>query len=101
MNRRVKLHALLVEALGSKYVYFQPPTNIEMKYPCIVYSRSSTNDRFANNELYRTQKKYQITVIDKNPDSDIPGRIARLPMCRFDRHFKADNLNHDIYSIYY
>jgi hypothetical protein len=42
-----------------------------------------------------------ITVIDANPDSEIPGRIASLSMCIFDRAYRADNLNHDVYQLYY
>ena len=45
--------------------------------------------------------RYQVTVIYKNPDSDLPHRLAMLPMCTHDRHFTADNLNHDIFNLYY
>lgn len=45
--------------------------------------------------------RYELTVIDKNPDSDILDRVASLPMCAFERHYTADNLNHDVYNIYY
>lgn len=50
---------------------------------------------------YNYRVGYQVTVIDRNPDSLIPGKIASLPMCKFDRHYKAENLNHDVYNLYY
>lgn len=101
MSRRQELHAILVDLLGTGNVYFQPPSTVKMKYPCIVYNRSSIDTRFANNQLYNHQYNYTVTVIDSNPDSDIPDRIIRLPLCRFDRHYTADNLNHDVFNVYY
>lgn len=100
MNKRIDLHYKLEALLGSKNVYFQPPATIKLKYPCIIYKRSSVDTIYADNEPYRHHKGYTITVIDKNPDSDIPGKIAKLPLCRFERSFTQDNLNHDIYKVY-
>ena len=101
MNRRLELHTILVDILGSRYVYFQPPESIKLNYPCIVYVRSSADTKYAGNRLYLHKKKYTVTVIDKNPDSEIPYRLAQLPLCSFDRHFASSNLNHDVYTLYY
>lgn len=99
---RIKLHEQLVEILGSNNVYFQKPTGPgSMKYPCIIYSRSDVDIKRSNNDIYQTMKKYTITVIDRNPDSDIPDRIMRLPYVDFDRHYKADGLSHDVYVLYF
>jgi hypothetical protein len=32
---------------------------------------------FADNVIYLSQQEYQITVIDKNPDSDVADRIEK------------------------
>lgn len=101
MNNRLKLHELLCEALGSRHVYFQPPESVRMQYPAIVYSRNNIDNEHANDGVYMQSPSYNVTVIDKNPDSDIVDKISRLPMCRFDRHYAADNLNHDTFTIYY
>lgn len=101
MGNRVDLQAILEAALGSKNVYFQPPESIKMAYPCIVYSRVSGVSDYANNLPYAVHMRYQVTVIDRNPDSQILGRVLMLPTCEFFRHFTADNLNHDVYYIYY
>jgi len=100
-SRRLELHAILVELLGSKHVYFQPPSTVKMQYPCIVYSRSEMDTKHADNSVYTNQCCYSITVIDPNPDSLIPCRVGVLPLCRFDRHYTANNLNHDVYNIHY
>lgn len=98
-NNRIKLQNILEEILGSRNVYFQPPENIKMKYPAIVYTRSDIKNTYADNEVYKQDNVYQITVIDANPDSDIVKKISKLPMCRYNRNFKSDNLNHDIFVI--
>lgn len=101
MGSRLNLHAILKTALGSDHVYFQPPASVTMQYPCIVYSRAAVDTKYANNKPYAQKKRYSVTVIDQNPDSLIPDKIAALPLCSFSRHFKVDNLNHDIFNLYY
>lgn len=98
-ERRLELQVLL-ETIAPN-VYFQPPTNVKMTYPCIVYERDYAVTQFADNNPYRHTKRYQVTCIDANPDSQIPDKVAKLQMSVFVRHFAADNLNHDIYSLYF
>lgn len=101
MDKRPNLHTQLVNLLGSRNVYFQPPPSVQMHYPAIVYSRSDIDTKYANNAVYINDVAYQIIVIDNDPDSEIVMRVANLPKCRFDRHYVSDNLNHDVFTIYY
>lgn len=101
MARRLALQTLLEETLGSRNVYFQPPNNISMRYPCIVYSRDDVDVIFADNDPYRLLTRYQVSVIDQDPDSEIPHRVASLPKCRFNRFYTSDNLNHDVFTLYF
>jgi hypothetical protein len=101
MAQRLQLQAILESALGGSQVYFQPPANIQMQYPCIVYKRDLAITQFASNNPYRYTKRYMVTVIDRNPDSSIPDKVAALPMCTFNRFFTADNLNHDVFNLYF
>lgn len=101
MASRLNLQTELENLLGSRNVYFQPPANVQMKYDAIRYSRKNIQNRFANNSVYNQRDCYEIIVIYKNPDSDLPRKISRLPLCSFDRHYTADNLNHDVFTIYY
>lgn len=98
---RLQIQTLLEKLLGSRNVYFQPPATVKMSYPAIVYARDSQDTSFADNKPYRSAKRYSVTIIDKNPDSEIPDKVANLPMSSFARHFVADNLNHDAYSVYF
>lgn len=95
------LHEVLVDILGSRNVYFQPPADYKMTYPCIVYERSRIEADFADNLPYNFRDRYQVTVISKNPDSELPKKIASLPMCAHDRHYTASNLHHDVFNLYF
>lgn len=101
MGTRLELQSLLETLLGSRNVYYQPPSTIQMKYPAIVYSRDDFMNDHANNGVYAQTIGYAITVISKNPDEDVVKKIAKLPMCTFDRHYVADNLNHDVFTLYF
>ena len=98
---RLQLQSLLEELLGSGEVYFQPPPNTAMQYPSIVYKMDLAETEFADNLPYRRTKRYQVTIIDQDPDSAIPDKVADLPMCLFERHFTAGNLHHHIYNLYF
>lgn len=100
MRARLELHEALCTILGSRHVYYQPPESVKMEYPAIVYSRNSIENTFAENSVYKQDHQYQIIVIDKDPDSEIVAAISKLPMCQFVRHYEADNLNHDVFTIY-
>lgn len=101
MSDRLDLQALLVETLGSNHVYFQPPEDLKIQYPCIVYRRDRANSTHADNELYRFVQRYTVTVIDANPDSDLHLKVAKLPMCSYNRFYTADKLNHDVYNLFF
>lgn len=96
-----QLQLMLEELLGMRHVYFQPPASLQMSYPAIVYSRDDIQNIFANNGVYTQSHKYQLTVIDKDPDSVVVKRVSQLPTIRFERHFTKDNLNHDVFILHY
>lgn len=101
-TRRLELHAILLELMpdGGK-VYFQPPENTKITYPCIVYQRNYAATQWADNNAYSHTKRYQVTTIDRNPDSEIPDKVAALPFSTFQRFFVVENLNHDVYNVYF
>jgi hypothetical protein len=99
MGQRLQLHQLL--ETFTENVYFQPPTNIQLKYPCIIYKRDFAETKFADDKPYNYTKRYMITVIDQSPDSEIPDKVAAMPMSLFNRFYTADNLNHDVFSVFF
>lgn len=101
MASRLDLHEILCSILGSRNVYFQPPESIKLEYDCIIYSRKNINNVFADNSVYRQHDSYEVIIIYEDPDSEIPRKLSLLPMCSFDRHYTSDNLNHDVFTLYY
>jgi hypothetical protein len=101
MAPRLELQTLLESILGSEHVYFQPPANVQMQYPAIVYAVDNADTKFAGNVPYIYTKRYQVTVINRNPDSDISDKVAMIPLCTLNRTFTADNLHHNVFNLYF
>ena len=100
-HKRLELQDKLEKILGSKNVYFQPPNTVKMQYPCIVYRRKEINVLHANDNPYITKTAYTLTAINSDPDKLLFEKLISLPYVSFERHYTADNLNHDVYNIYY
>lgn len=102
MASRLKLHERLKEILGNDSVYFQPPASVKLSYPCIIYKLTNADIGYADNRTYMYSRRYQISLITKDPDSDLIDLIPRsLRHCTFTNYYVSDNLNHYIYDLYY
>jgi hypothetical protein len=102
ITRRGELQDKLEAVLGSPNVYFQPPASLQMRYPCIVYKRDNTRTIFADNSTYKNTKRYLVTVIDADPDSKVHEKLLEtFPLCSNDRFFTADDLNHDVFNLFF
>jgi len=99
MGTRLQLQDKLLEIFD--HVYFQPPTNLAMEYPCVRYRISDEKIDHANNNLYKFTERYQLTIIVEDPDSELPSKVRELPMCRFSRFYATGNLNHFVYDLYF
>lgn len=96
------MHEELCAILGSRYVYFQPPASIKLTYPCIVYTLSSVDKINANNRMYKSNNRYEVTIITEDPDNTLYiDALNHFEMCRFDRSFVSDNLYHYNLALYY
>lgn len=101
MKKRLELHKILCDILQSNHAYFQPPETVKMQYPAIVYSRDDIDSLYADDGVYLLNRRYSVTVIDKDPDSPLVWKVAALPSCSFNRHYTKDNLNHDVFTLYF
>lgn len=99
MAKRLLLDTALREILGSKNVYFQPPSNIRMHYPAIRYYLSKLPIRSADNRAYLINETYTVMFITDDPDDPRIQKFAELKHCALDRTYVADNLNHYVYTI--
>ena len=102
MDRRPNLQSELEELLGSRSVYYQPPESTKMVYPAIRFTKKKPDVKYANNALYSMMGCYEIIVISKTPDHPVIQKILKTKSyCSYDRHYVADNLNHDVLTLYY
>jgi hypothetical protein len=102
-DRRKGFNAILKAVLGSENVYFQPPEDRRIEYPCIVYERDDVLTKHADNLAYKVDAAYQVTYIDHDPDGvdNVRDDLLMLPHSKFDRHFATSGLNHDVFVIHH
>lgn len=102
MDQRLKLHEELCKLLNSRNAYFNPPESLKLNFPCIKYSIAAVDQKFANNMTYLATNRYELILIDFEPDSEfIAEIIAKFPMCKFDRSYVVDELYHFVFTLYY
>lgn len=99
--RRLELHEKLCELLGNRRVYFQRPEEGRLKYPCIIYEKSTITHQYADDAAYLKNDQYQIMLITKNPDDELIETLSWFKTARFDRVYVRDNLYHYLFSLYY
>jgi len=100
-DRYLELQALLNGIPGVTKAWFQEPSANSMTYPCIIFKLDRRDTTHADNLPYRRTKRYQVTVIDRNPLSTIPDAVHSLPQCAFDRRFVVSGLYHDVFNLYF
>ena len=107
MKDRMTLQTLLEGILSSEnvskdQVYFQPPTNLQMKYPAIRFSIDGLDNKPANDQVYNQSWFYKVTVIDKKSTSMIAQKVSMLPKVQMvGAPYVVDNLYHYVFKIYY
>lgn len=101
-GRRMYLQRLLSAIPEVRKAYFQPPRNVKMEFPCIIYQLDGAKSLHADDNEYFSRNKYNVIIIDSNPDSVIPGIFHKnFNMSSFDRTYTVDNLNHWVYTLYF
>lgn len=101
MADRLELQQVLEDILGSRNVYYNPPPSLQMQYDAIRYTDKVNWDRFANNKRYSKKNCYEVIVITKKRRQKLVDAMLELPYCSYDRTYKADNLDHDVFTIYF
>ena len=61
-NRRLLLHEIFCEILGTRNAYFQPPESVKMNYPAIVYGLDSIENTYANDGVYLSIPRNAFTI---------------------------------------
>lgn len=97
MVSRLEFQAYLETLVDN--VYFQPPDKSQLVYPCIIYDLTDLPALHADNAVYILDKEYAVTIITRDPDSELPLNFVFQQKTKFDRVFKSDGLYHFIYTI--
>ena len=105
-ERRLKLSDEL-HSLGIDNVYYQPPSNVRMQYPCIVYKPHLPEEVKADNDTYIEHTAWDIQFIRTYNDRIITNSAIE----RFKSHFKRkrqtrtgfvmDHLLYDDFILYF
>lgn len=106
MDRRLKfdekLREIQINVLGYQHTYFEPDENVHLKYDAVVYERTGFNVRRANNKGYSVRDQYQVLVISKDPETELPRAIQEeFELCSPGSFNVVDNLWHYPFTIYY
>lgn len=102
MASRLNLQKELEDILGTKNVYFQPPSSVIMQYDAIRYKLASPDVKRASNKIYIKTNCYEGVVITRDPDTTIPNDILEhFEKCSFGTPYVTDNLNHYPFTLYY
>ena len=98
---RQALHASLDTAFPDLEKYYQPPGDLLIARPCIVYERKALDPSFANNLVYSVGMRFQITILSDLPGYasnrnvyDIPGLIILD-----NRSFVTADVVHDVFTV--
>ena len=85
-------------------VYYDPPTSIQMKFPCFRFTMNNTDSKYADNLSYLRTKRWAITFITRDVeelDDVINQMLIKFKYCTHETTFKADNLNHAVFNLYF
>lgn len=100
-DRRKILHKKLEAALAGTKVWFQPPSNISMTYPTVIYHMEGSNNTHADNSTYTKDVRYSVVVMDTNPDSTLWSSIMdAIPRSSLDNVMNVEGLYHWNITLY-
>lgn len=102
MGSRLQLQDELEGLLGSKYVYFQPPASVKLKYPCIIFELDPTYIRRADNKAFILFNRYHVKHLFKSLENEKKDAfLNHFQMMTHDNRMTADGLYNDDFTLYY
>ena len=93
------LHRLR-QAVQHDRVYFQPPENLKIGYPAVVFHLSKIEIDHASDMPYKGAKEYSVTLITKDPEPDVIDEILKIPYSSLDTTYISDGMNHFVFTVY-
>lgn len=91
---------LLQQVVQHNRVYFQPPENLKIGYPAVVFHLSKIEIDHASNAPYKGAREYSVTLITKDPEPDVIDEILKIPYSSLDTTYISDGMNHFVFTVY-
>lgn len=93
-----KAYSVLKEIVGDN-IYFNPPSNLKIQYPCCVCSINDILNKNADDEVYNQNVRYDCTLITKNVNDPLLKELSKINTFRYSRHYVVDGLHHYAFLI--
>ena len=101
MDNRLELQNKLKTLAGGN-AYFQPPSSVNLIYPCVIYNLSAGHSMRADDKMYTYTDRFNLLFIFKYPNMKIIEQVLQeFPMCSVSRVYVVDNLYHYAFDLYY
>lgn len=98
---RLEIQERLEALADNLHVYYQPPASVRISYPAIIFRLNDYSQNWADDNLYKKDRSYLITLIHYDPDNDLIEKLLwAFPKLRYDRTYTSDNLYHYVYVLY-
>lgn len=91
---------LLQKAVDHNRVYFQPPENLKIGYPAVIFHLSKIKLDHADDVPYKGAREYSVTLITKEPEPEVLDEILKIPYTTLDTTYTADGMNHFVFTTY-
>ena len=83
-------------------VYYQPPANLKMKYPAIVYSLDGLDVKRFDNTRLINKNCFSVTHIYRNESENlVETMLKNFEYISFDNRSIVDGIYNDHYTIYW
>ena len=97
---RLELHALLEAAYPDLTIYYRPPSNLPLEYPCIVYSLAGHDLSHSNNSTYNVGDIFDVSLITVRPGTTHSNNpMLKIRGCTLTTIYSQANLIHNKFRI--
>lgn len=91
---------LLRKAVDHNRVYFQPPENLRMDYPAVVFHLSRNKSVHASDGRFKDSQEYTVTLITEDPQPDVLDAILDIPYTTLESTYVSKGMNHFVFTTY-
>ena len=85
-------------------VYYDPPESIRMDFPCFRFELNNLDVKHADNKAYSKKPRWAVTYITRDIEEIeqvAEEMLEHFKYCNFDTSFRADNLEHAVFNLYF